>query len=556
MIFIFKASQSVRSFLENPNEVTAKSIETNDFGGFRLPYFTGRSTEMTLIDENFVTSQIAVIEGDSGSGKTTLAQEYAYKKNANDPRFIVKFMNSFTFLSELELIGKSFKVFRKDTKTVLDFLNDLKTEINKFTIENKLRFLFIIDNVTEKDLLVKRFISGLSENCKIILTTKYTNLNENYFTLTLQPFDFNDFTEILQKRDSITLSAPEKEVFASMGFKKGMKVSPLKLNRLLIRLKKNGNSWKFENMRSLLEREENRFRLIKNEFPIAFECLNVLAYLSGQSVPFELLRAIFIGPNDDLIRALDYLVKHAEISVNQRGYYSINETSQYEFKRLAHFGVSIEDLFDKIVLALNSLIFEDDLVNSEMNGGLSAEILNLINQAKHVLKNDTRTKSSNKNVSELHKKIGLVKSEYFQKSDQQSQPTVINNNNNVYSKSNNNSVTTNENPSDQAKELVQMSYENEKNCDYKSAMSNLNEAIEIYTQILPSNHLTLAYLKNDLASMQVIFGGDYEEALKNHSRALTILNQNLPVNQILKANTLFGIANAYNYQGMIKILLG
>jgi tetratricopeptide (TPR) repeat protein len=245
------------------------------------------------------------------------------------------------------------------------------------------------------------------------------------------------------------------------------------------------------------------------------------------------------------MRALDYLIKHGEISVNQRGDYSINEASQYEFKRLAHFGVPIEDLFDKIVLALNSLIFEDDLVN---NGGLSARILNLINQAKHVLKNETRTKSSTRNVSELHKKIGLVKSEYFQKSDQQSQSTVVNNNN----INNNKPVTTSEHPSDQARELVQMSYENEKNCDYKSAMSNLNEAIEIYTQLLPSNHLTLAYLLNDLASMQVIFGGDYEEALKNHNRALDVLSQNLPVNQILKANTLFGIANAYNYRGKCK----
>jgi hypothetical protein len=128
---ILSVDRTVKSFLENPNETIEKSIESNQFGGFRLTYFTGRAKEMSLIDTNFVDNNIAVIKGESGCGKTTLALEYAYKKNANDSSCLVKFCNSSTLLSELEVIGKDLKVYKKDSKNVLEFINNLTNRNNK-----------------------------------------------------------------------------------------------------------------------------------------------------------------------------------------------------------------------------------------------------------------------------------------------------------------------------------------------------------------------------------------------------------------------------------------
>ena len=484
-----------------------------------------------MIDRSLTDSNVVILEGESGSGKTSLAREYGYTKSASDPNYWVRFLSSITLLAEYDELAREFNI---DTKE--DYFHGLKTRLKQMSAENNLEFLFIIDNVDESQLgMTLRFVDDVNDDrIKFILTTKCAHLNDGYHTFILNSFGMDDLAE-LTKNKSIHLSPEEKAAFSSTLFKQDAKVLPLKLDRLLTRVKKSGHTHKVEHTKSLLEKDDHRFRLIKNECSLAFEVLNYLAFLCGEYVSYDLLKSLLISSQEDLTKALDYLVRNLEVFVNQRGEYSMNESAQSEFRKHAIFASNIEDLFEKIVMSLNSLLCEEDIKVGQMN----YTTLNLINQARYVLKYDCKTKSTNRHVSDLIKKLALVKNE--QDSNEKTQTQAMN-----ARKSN----IHRENLSDKVKKLLELSGLNQKNCDFELALENLNEAFEICTNILPSDHPELANILVEIANIKIIYEGDYGNALKKYEQALAVLNKDLPENQILVANIIFGIANAHNYQGL------
>ena len=137
-------------------------------------------------------------------------------------------------------------------------------------------------------------------------------------------------------------------------------VLPLKLVKLVSKVK-NETLWRFKEIKNyLLDTIEHNYLLFKAENPLAFEILSYTAYFNVKNISFEFIRTILKNKSrDDLEDALDYLVKNSELVFDcQTGNFCVHELTQNEIKQ-ANKNTSEEDLIaDK---DLNILIEEEKL---------------------------------------------------------------------------------------------------------------------------------------------------------------------------------------------------
>ena len=249
-----------------------------------------------------------------------------------------------------------------------EFLAELTLRLNHYSDKRNFKFLFIVDNIKEDHNSLNILKCRFNSNFKFLFTTKQPTIIQKYESIKLETFNEEKCFELIQKHKIFNRAENEAqwiEILKLMGVQAKVEVLPLKLNKLLAMMRERP-SLKGDKIKKFLEAYEmNLFDHVTSECPFAFQILTLFSYLNENNISIELIKSFFdTTPEDDLKKALEYLVRNSEIILNEQGDYNIHELTQIDVTETNKNKVDNDVFLNKIVTCLKSLENEIKLESS------------------------------------------------------------------------------------------------------------------------------------------------------------------------------------------------
>jgi len=520
--------------------------------------FTGRTFELSKIEESFLTNQYVYLIAGSGYGKTTLAREYAsrIKEKSNQ---IVKWIDSMSLVNAFQNLAEELNIQFSGKIETEELFDLVKVKLNTYTKQTNLNVLLVIDNLVYKEddeslNDFKYLISDFNFNIKILITTKNQNIlndlnnlniliRNNSIKIQLNLFTKDDcFKFIENKLNKLQKNNFKKEdwlkIFQTMNSTnetENLNILPIMLDKIVSKINQK-LTWKYDSVINYLKNEKDKFELLLEENPKAYEILSYMAYLNGNSISLNLIVSLLLDKTensekdeDELSEGLKYLAVNSEIMINDdEGTYSIHETTQNEIIKTTIMKEKDNDIMDKIIKVLNNLINIDD---NQVK--LEPKEEELLNHSIKILKlrwnclNEHQLEILNKIVN-IYRKILLkhkIVLDYYEKILNIRKEKLI------------------ANHPDIATSYFNVAEVYHFKADYDKALEYYSKSLEIRLETLPSNHHDIASSYNNIG--EVYKNKDKnDKALEYYTKSFEIRKKSLPHNHP-------DIAISYNNLGTI-----
>lgn len=223
--------------------------------------------------------------------------------------------------------------------------------------------------------------------------------------------------------------------------------------------------------------DSSRIDALRKGHPKAFEVLSYLAFLDGNNISIELLKALLANDSEEVLdEAIDYLSNEGliikdtdlivELSVQK-------ETADLVEKDVRTF------ILNNIVYVLNNLLTEDDIQDLRFTHEL--RILNLFKHVVRIHQNFWINTYKSDYSAEVLKKLGTLNEEYLLK--------------------------------------------------YEDALNNYHDVLVIYESILPANDISIPDIYNNIGAVYAKLGAN-DKALNSYNQAL-MLYEGIKKDQVL-----------------------
>jgi tetratricopeptide (TPR) repeat protein len=567
-------------------------------------YFTGRSKELEKIDELFKTNQYLYVYGRSGYGKTQLALQYAsnIKEKSNQ---IIIWIKNVSLVNSFKALAEQLKIENHENLEFSKLMEIIKPKINKNIKDYKLNVNFFIDNLIydEKNESLNDFqylIFGFDFDIKFLITTKdqtiinKLNKKQKSYLFALDAFSENVCLEYINRKLNENHKRTIKKenwikIFGLMSSKTEKQILPNHLNKLIAKLNEK-KFWGFNELKIYLENEmENRFYLLKQEKPKAFETLCYFAFLNEDTISLNLIHELIIDKNlndkqlekkeNELSENLDYLIRNSEIIINFNGDYSIHETTQLEILKTFDKDAKKETAYlNKIVEILDELIDYEKIDNNKKR--IDKELEELFSHSIKISK--LEWKKNDKDFISLLEKIAIINEcilikydtalDYYNKSLKirieslpPNHPDIATSYDNIgsiyYNKGENETALDYYNKSLKIRIEslppnhldIATSYNNigsiyNNKREYDTALDYYNKSLKIKIESLPPNHPNIAKSYNNIGSIYYN-KREYDTALDYYNKSLKIVIESLPPNHPDIATSYNNIGSIYDYKG-------